>query len=268
MVKIVEAIEYLHPVEFGGSQACFMRCLGPDGKSHVVVVKFKENVWGLTALINELVAGIIAKEFGLPTPDPLLVYVSDEMAVRINDAVACYKNYLISSGLHFGTMMMQNAVHRPSMDLINSVHNADDFTRIIVFDTLVCNHDRNNAWNFLIVCPDCPPTSSYLYIIDHTHCFGDPYWDEHVVERVNESDMNLIPQICQVITGSDPFGPALEMLNILTPALIQGILETIPQEWSCSLSCKQALGVFLLKRATLVKNILQINQWRFPGWIS
>lgn|GEM_PF-3461408 len=265
LIQTVKAQSIGSVIDLGDSLPCTMKCLTQNDLLCEVVVKFKENLWGPIALVNELVAGLLAQKFQLPSPEPVLVYVSEELAHSIN-STTILPNVLVTPGIHFGTIRVPTPFPQPTLDLILLTHNIDDFPRIIVFDTLVRNMDRNNPWNFLIVRPDFAPSRLYLSIIDHTHCFGEPWWDESILLYIEDTIINCLPNMAERIHGEDPFREAFEMFKILTSDLIKEILEVIPSEWGLPEPFRKALTRFLLERALHVEAILKKNIDLFPGW--
>lgn len=266
-VTIVNASTFLGYTGTGGSGPVTILCSYPDGTVQEVVVKFKENVQGLMVLVNEFVAGLLAQKLRLPYPKPVLVYVSPIFAHSLNySGIMQWRT--ISPGLHFGTIKIKNTVYNPTKDLILKVKNISDFPRIIVFDTLTYNHDRDNEYNgnFIIVNPDHDPNCSYLSIIDHGHCFGKPNWNENIIYNVANDTINFLPEMADKITGTEPFQQALHELTEITPAVVNKIIQSIPNEWGCTESCRQALKVFILQRIPIVKRILNAHKNRFPFW--
>lgn len=266
-VTIVSASTFLGYTDTGGSGPVTILCSYPDGTVQEVVVKFKENVQGLMVLVNEFVAGLLAQKLRLPYPKPVLVYVSPLFAHSLNySGIMQWRT--ISPGLHFGTIKIKNTVYKPTKDLILKVKNISDFPRIIVFDTLTYNHDRDNEYNgnFIIVNPDHDPNCSYLSIIDHGHCFGKPNWNKNIIYDVANDTINFLPEMADKITGTEPFQQALHELTEITPAVVNKIIQSIPNEWGCTESCRKALKVFIVQRISIVERILNAHKDRFPFW--
>src|SRR5208337_5526831 len=115
---VITAVEHIRPMR-GGSQPHLMRC--SDG--HYYVVKFRNNPQGSRILVNEHVAGKLAKLLGLPCPETCLVKVREEL-VRLTSGLAIElrsRKIPVEPGLTFGSQhpSYQNGHGRRSVSVFD-----------------------------------------------------------------------------------------------------------------------------------------------------
>jgi hypothetical protein len=179
--KVVTAIEHIRLMR-GGSQAHLMRC--SDG--HFYVVKFRNNPQSPRVLVNEYIAGKLAKLLGLPCPNICPIEVKEDLIRLTPDlSIQCPRStYPVASGFAFGSQFPswrcgKKRILLPVLDLrvafgLGQVENIFDLLGILMFDKWTSNTDNRQ-----IVCVEQPTVLSrtfHLLMIDNGFCFGDYDW--------------------------------------------------------------------------------------------
>ncbi len=133
-----------------------MRC--SDG--HYYVVKFANNPQGSRILVNEFIAGRLAKLLRLPCPDTSLVEVREDL-VRLTLGLAIElrdMNISVEPGLAFGSQYpsykcggvrrLASVLDVPLRGFAQQVECLSDFAGILMVDKWTCNTDR---WEVLFL---------------------------------------------------------------------------------------------------------------------
>lgn len=127
------------------------------------VLKFPGNPEGEKALINEFICYELAMLLELPIIESTIVDIDFSTA---NGVDCIEKSIILKNGMGFASLYntKANPINTPS--IIKLAHNSCDLYKIIIFDFIVGNTDRNKG-NLLY-------DSKYkkLNIIDHTHVFS------------------------------------------------------------------------------------------------
>ena len=180
--QVVTAVEHIRPLR-GGSQPHLMRC--SDG--HYYVVKFRNNPQGSRILVNEHVAGKLAKLLGLPCPETCLVKVREEL-VCLTPGLAIElrsRKIPVEPGLTFGSQYpsYQNGHGRRSVPvfdfhvsgIVEQVENLSDFLGMLMFDKWTCNTDHRQV---VFLRRWAPLRTRYrVMMIDNGFCFNGINWN-------------------------------------------------------------------------------------------
>lgn len=244
-----------------------MLCARDNGEQIPVVVKCKENrqsPTGPKVLVNELVAGLIARHLGVPVPRPLLVSISTPLRPTIGHYPGMRVKG-ISSGLHFGVPYLENRLPGIPNSLITTIANLYEIPLLILFEVLCCNTDIINPANFVLHRPS-PGHELRLAAIDHGNCFGGPDWDEFRLKWAETSMIRIWPPIANLVFGSHPFQDDLQRLSVITPEFLRMVTESVPAEWGCSNLHFDALRRFLIERPKHVGDIIKANRHLFGNW--
>jgi hypothetical protein len=154
---------------------------------HYYVVKFRNNPQGLRILVNEYIAGQLAKLLGLPCPETRVVDVREELikltpglAIELRDG-----NVPVEPGLAFGSQYPSDPdgsgrrwLHRVRSDFTGlnyPLENPSDFLGILVFDKWTCNTDHRQIL-FLPSKTTAGPRYR-LIMIDNGFCFNGINWN-------------------------------------------------------------------------------------------
>jgi hypothetical protein len=179
--EVVTAVEHIRRMR-GGSQAHLMRC--SDG--HFYVVKFKNNPQSPRVLVNEYIAGRLARLLKLPCPNFCLVEVSEDLIHLTPDlSVEEPRSRMpVAAGLAFGSQHPtwrsgKRRILLPILDLrvalsVGPVENLSELSGILVFDKWTANNDGRQ-----ISCLELPTERSKafrMFMYDNGFCFGAGDW--------------------------------------------------------------------------------------------
>lgn len=138
------------------------------------IIKPYNNMQGNLVLVNEYICYRICKKLDIPIPEAGIAVVDDNTVYSCDDLILSEDNY----GYCFYSRRIDKVavVNRAIIPRISNVH---DFYKIILFDHLVYNKDRNKG-NLLVT----SGKSIDLYAIDHTHVFkNETIWDSKCLQR-------------------------------------------------------------------------------------
>jgi hypothetical protein len=217
-LRTVRVTRYVTPLREGGSLPAIVEA-DDDG---MYVVKFRGAGQGARALVAELVSGEIARALGLPVPEIVFAELDPDLArtepdpeisalIRASAGVNLALDYLP------GSVMFDPVVETPAADLAS---------RIVWFDACVMNLDRTPRNTNMLM------WHRRLWLIDHgasLYFHHTAAWEsgrdrgrdafplikDHVLLRA----ASLLPQIDEELAGR------------LTPEIIAGILELVPDAW-------------------------------------
>jgi hypothetical protein len=215
-LRTVSATRYVTPLREGGSLPAIIEA---DDQG-MYVLKFRGAGQGPRALIAELVAGEIGRALLLPVPEIVFVDVDADLARTEPDAEI---QHLIraSAGLNLaldylpGSVTFDPLVDRPEADLAS---------RIVWFDAYVSNVDRTARNSNMLI------WHRQLQLIDH----GAALYFHHAWDRYLERSREPFGRIKDHVLL--PFATRLAEIDIamaerLTPQLLTGIIEAIPDAW-------------------------------------
>jgi hypothetical protein len=208
------------------------------------VLKFRGAGQGTKALIAELIAGEIARTFGLLVPELVFVSLDTDLArtepdQEIQDLIRA------SGGLNLGLDYLPGSV---MFDSVAEKPDADVASRIVWFDAYVTNIDRTprNA-NLLL-------WHRRIWLIDH----GAALYFHHTWPDIKERSKDPFPMIKDHILLE--FATALEaadeaMRSTISEEEISRIVDLVPDEWmlgsspfSTTAENRQAYVEYLVRR--------------------
>jgi hypothetical protein len=216
VVRTVEATRYLTPLREGGSLPAIVEA-DDDG---LYVLKFRGAGQGPKALIAELVAGELARAAGLPVPEIVCMQLDVELArtepdPEIQDLIRA------SGGLNLALDYLPGAL---SYDPLTMPVDAALASAVVWLDALVGNVDRtarnvNMLW-----------WHRQLWLIDHGAAL---VFQHQWAGYLTRSTLPFMPIKDHVLL---PLASALAEADAalsqrLTPQLIDGIVQQIPQAW-------------------------------------
>src|SRR5437773_11403859 len=148
------ALRYVQPLREGGSLPAIV-----DTDDGLFVVKFRGAGQGPRALVAELIAGLLARELGLPVPDLALVDV-DAVFGRTEPDPEIQDLLRASHGINVGMRYLDSAFNYDGLaacEFIDDAFAAD----VVWFDALLTNPDRTHRNPNLMIC------NRKAYLIDH-----------------------------------------------------------------------------------------------------
>lgn len=218
ILPVHTATRYVQPLREGGSLPAVVDT--HDGG--MFVAKFRGAGQGVKALIAEIVVGLLAREVGLPTPEIVLLDVS-EMFGRSEPDPEIQDLLRASHGINFGARYLDGAFNfdaNAAADFISPELAA----RIVWFDAFVSNPDRTHRNPNLMVCGRKP------YLIDH----GAALYAQHDWPSVGEARTRaafpLIKDHVLLACAGDIDAADAELSGLLSESLIRGVLEAVPDE--------------------------------------
>lgn len=231
---VITAVEHIRPMR-GGSQPHLMRC--SDG--HYYVVKFANNPQGSRVLVNEFIAGKLAKLLELPCPDASLVEVGEAL-IHLTPELAIelpHMNIPVESGLTFGSQypsyrsgnrrMIANLIDFSPGGVTEQVENLSDFLGILMFDRWTCNTDHRQV----LFLPQSTTTGRRyrILMIDNGFCFNGAHWNFPNCALIGLYEDRTV---YRHILGMKSFETWLGQLELkVTCEELMNIAEGIPAEW-------------------------------------
>ena len=187
-MNTVQCAHLISPVGEGVSGA--WKIMGDDGTYYLVKLRAK----GDQTVLNEMLCGILAVRFGLPSFEPVTVTVGAGPLAQINAAREEAGLAPAEPGAHFGVRFMESFLTVESLDSIGAtptagmIDNLGDVPDILGFDTMVQNIDRH-CGNTAVEPNEFGTGYSYR-VFDFGHAFGGPEWTAGMLEEMYR---NLAP---------------------------------------------------------------------------
>jgi hypothetical protein len=216
-LRTVAANIYLTALREGGSVPAVVQA--DDGRSYVV--KFRGAAQGVRVLLAELVAGELARAFGLPVPELVLADVSADLG-RAEPHPEIRAQLLASAGRNLGMAFLSGAL---GYDVATKLDVSTELaSRIVVFDAFVSNVDRT-ARN-----PNLLWWQGDLWMIDQGAAFYWQYdWDGSIANAGRPfaliRDHVLLPRAGALVAAGE------ELRRTMTRDLIERVLALVPDDW-------------------------------------
>ena len=215
-LRTVNVTRYITPLREGGS----LPALAEADDDFKYVLKFRGAGHGVKALIAELVGGQIAKALKLQLPE--LVFANLDEAFGRTEADEEIQDLLQGSqGLNLALHFLSGAI---TFDPVVTTVDAKLASQIVWLDAYITNVDRTfKNTNMLI-------WHKELWLIDHGACLYFHHswnnWEQHAKSPFALiKDHVLLPQ-ATLLKEVDA-----EFKTILTPEIVEKIVNTIPLEW-------------------------------------
>lgn len=215
-LRTVNVMRYITPLREGGS----LPALAEADDDFKYVLKFRGAGHGVKALIAELVGGQIAKALKLQLPE--LVFANLDEAFGRTEADEEIQDLLQGSqGLNLALHFLSGAI---TFDPAVTTVDAKLASQIVWLDAYITNVDRTfKNTNMLI-------WHKELWLIDHGACLYFHHswnnWEQHAKSPFALiKDHVLLPQ-ASLLKEVDA-----EFKAILTPEILEEIVNTIPQDW-------------------------------------
>lgn len=244
-------VEIERKIPLGITNPYIVKC--SDDKKYVA--KFPGNPDGTKVLINEYVCAKLAKLLGLPIPNYKLIQVND---------ILKYENALVDidlvNGTAFCSEFIDKATNVPGYYVLTRTSNKYDAIKILIFDVIVGNNDRNPG-NLLINLKN-----NSLVMIDHSHVFVyEALWNENNLSELIGSNIDLskmnkfnFNNLSLCLNDTNYKTVILEYINrikCIDDSKISNILNTIPEDWNITIREKEVLKEFLLDRLHRINEI-------------
>ena len=231
-----------------------------------VVLKTYNGPEGNLVLFNELFCYRLANLIGVPMPYSGICIV-DEKTVDYNNTIT-QEQY----GLGFFSSYLDKSIVL-NENIISLINNKEDFYKLILFDHIIFNTDRNKG-NLLV---QYKKNNIRLKAIDHTHVFiNQAIWDSYCLKRgISDRDYlsTKIIEYNQYIYGLffRALSPSKSHLNVVSDTIgsicseqsLRAILNDIPIEWRPIKDNEDALIEYILYRINHLEEIKTVilNHW-------
>lgn len=222
------------------------------------VAKFPGNPEGTKVLINEYVCAKLAKKLGLPIPNFELIEIQN-----IHKFAAQLSDIKMINGTVFCSEFIEKASAVPGYLVLTKVTNKYDAIKILFFDVIVGNNDRNEG-NLLINFKN-----NSLVMIDHSHVFVyQAVWDERNLgeligakidlTRMNKFNFDNLSLCSNDINYKSVISEYIERIKCIDDSEIDAIINSIPQDWDITEKEKECLKNFLLDRIHRISEICKL----------
>lgn len=217
-----------------------------------VVVKLSHGPEGNLVLFNEYVCYRMAILVDIPMPYSGIC-IMDENTEVFDSNIASNMNYGYA---FYSTYMPKTTKLLPT--IINFMKNKNIFIKVLLFDHIIFNSDRNEG--NLLVCFYKDDIS--LKVIDHTHVFiNGAIWELNCLKRAidgndlfstkvleyNERLYNMFYRNMK-ITKEDLEQASLVFKNKINCDIIKKFIEECPQEWRPTIENEDMLVEYLMYR--------------------
>jgi len=215
-LRTVNVIRYITPLREGGS----MPALAEADDEFLYVLKFRGAGQGIKALIAELIGGEIARALGFRVPE--LVFANlDEAFGRTEPDEEIQDLLKASVGMNLALHYLSGAI---TFDPLVTVVDERLASEIVWLDCLLTNMDRTARNTNMLM------WHKELWLIDHGACLYFHHamqnWEEQAIKPFSlVKDHVLLSRATQLDAVNKDFSA------VLTPALIQQIVDLIPDAW-------------------------------------
>ena len=215
-LRTVNVTRYITPLREGGS----LPALAEADDDFKYVLKFKGAGHGIKALIAELIGGEIARVLKLKMPE--LVFANLDEAFGRSEGDEEIQDLLQGSqGLNLALHYLSGAIN---YDPVVTVVDAKLASQIVWLDAYITNVDRTFRNTNMLM------WHKELWLIDHGACLYFHHswnnWEKHAQSPFALiKDHVLLPQ-ASLLQEVDA-----EFKTILSPEVLQSIVNLIPEEW-------------------------------------
>ncbi|RIW17048.1 aminotransferase class I and II [Algoriphagus lacus] len=215
-LREVNVTRYVMPLREGGSLPALAEA--DDGFNYVL--KFKGAGQREKALIAELIGGELARKLGFKVPE--IVFAQLDAAFGNSEGDEEIQDLLKSSqGLNLGLHFLSKAI---TFDPGATKVDEDLASRIVWFDSWITNVDRTFRNTNLLI------WNRELWLIDHGASFLFHHswenWERHAASPFSTiKDHVLLPRASALERVDE------EMKRIVTPELVEEVVEMAPDEW-------------------------------------
>jgi hypothetical protein len=217
-VRTVRVTRYVTPLREGGSLPAIVEA-DDDG---LYVLKFRAAGQGAKALIAELVSGEIGRALGLAVPELVFAELDPDLA-RTEPDPEIYALIRDSAGLNLALDYLPSSV---TFDPVVERPDADLASRIVWFDAYVTNVDRTVRNTNMLM------WHRRLWLIDHGATLYFHHSDGWTTDRTRAREpFPLIKTHVLLTTASRLAEVDAAMTGALTPAIIERIVDLVPDAW-------------------------------------
>jgi hypothetical protein len=217
MLRTLNATRYVTPLREGGSLPAIVEA-DDDG---MYVLKFRGAGQGPKALIAELVAGEIARALGLPVPEIVFIEL-DATLGRSEPDFEIQALIKASAGLNLALDYLPGALPFDVLD--GNMVDPLLASSIVWFDAYVTNVDRTPRNTNMLF------WHRRLMLIDHGAALYFHHINGNYLQRSRSPFTSIKEHVLLPFASALPEADA-RLKNSLTPAILQDILNAIPDLW-------------------------------------
>ncbi|HZF64806.1 MAG TPA: HipA family kinase [Chitinophagaceae bacterium] len=215
-LRMVDMIRYVVPLREGGSLPAIVEA--DDG--FLYVLKFRGAGQGVKALIAELIGSELARSLGLKVPELVMAHV-DPAFGRTEPDEEIQDLLKASAGLNLALHYLSGAI---SFDPVVNKIDPLIASKVVWLDSFLTNVDRTARNTNMLM------WQKELWLIDFGACLYFHHswsnWEEQSIKPfVQVKDHVLLPYASEL--------PSIDlwMHSNINEALVQSIIEHIPEEW-------------------------------------
>ena len=235
--------------------------LGVFENDQRAVIKAFNNPEGNLTLVNEYICYKLATVLQLPMPISGLCQCDE----YTEDPTKCLSDRNYGCGF-YSIYQEKNALLK--LGIMKHVENLDIFYKLVVFDHLIYNKDRNPG-NLLV---EYKKSGVHISVIDHSHVFkNEAIWDENcfklgIIESdyfdtdIMKQNSDLYSLFWQTITTSKDLliDSSRQIRQQISPALLDNILSSVPNEWIVPDKDLKSLKEYILYRLAHLDDMCNI----------
>lgn len=235
------------------------RCIMEDDT--IAVIKVFNNVQGNLSLVNEYICYELAVKLELPMPQSGIC-ICDEHTV---DSQKELKSENWGLGF-FSTYLEKNALLK--LGIMKYVNNIDIFYKLVIFDHLVYNKDRNIG-NLLV---EYSKNKINISVIDHSHVFkNEAIWNancfkigmresDYLDDEIMASNDALYSMFYHTIsiTYEKLVDCAKKIAPLITEELLDKIFESVPKQWGTKKEDMLALKEYIIYRVAHLEDMCKV----------
>jgi hypothetical protein len=249
------------------TSACVVLVETDAGKGYLKALGSDE---GPNTLACEWVGTQLAAWFGLPT------FEFARIDVTAIPGIPFHNGNNAQPGPAFITRAESGEPWSGDEKQLDRLHNPDDISRLVVFDTWTLNCDRH-SWqgegtarrarinrNNVFLSEEAPEGKLLLKAMDHTHCFT---CGRELSRKLRELDrikdprvFGLFPEFRKYLDRPQVKKAARELLRITRTDLVR-MTEDIPGEWEVGAEARNAVTDLIVGRATFVADTIESRIW-------
>lgn len=225
------------------------------------IIKLFNNSQGNLVLVNEYISYRMCSQLEIPIPEAGIGIINENTELCIDNLV---------SSENYGYCFFSKRIDKVTIinrGIIPRITNKDDFYKIILFDHLVYNKDRNRG-NLLVT----SGKDIKLYAIDHSHVFkNQTIWDKNCLQTGMKSDdfkdLDIIQSNEEIYNcfweyfNKDSeilFRMANEFKTKLGYMDLDIFLSELPEQWQIPDEDAQALKNYLVYRLNHIEEICKL----------
>ena len=169
MLQIYRATSLRDIAPTGRTRPWVVTVRTPGGlKSYVVKLFNTPTIQHRDSVTNEVLGNVLARQFGLNTPQAALIDLDDSFKSTLRDLDLIEKLEFSDDRLKFGTELLDGNVSNLLSFNSSEAREAVEIDTLFAFDNLIRNGDRTrNPTNLLV-------RSNEVYLIDHEFAFDIP----------------------------------------------------------------------------------------------